>query len=140
MVGFPGETDTDFEESLRFVEEIGFNQLHVFRYSLRRGTPAADYADHVPPHVSAERSKAMIALGKQLGEKFRQRLIGKTMNVLVEDSHEGRDGHLAGFTENYLRVLTDAPDSAVNQILPVKLTGVEGEFIRAEPLSVAQVA
>ena len=140
MVGFPGETDTDFEDSLQFVEKIGFNQLHVFRYSPRRGTPAADYADHVPPHVSAERSKVMIALGKQLGEKFRQRLIGKTMNVLIEDSREGRDGHLAGFTENYLRVLIDVPDSAVNQILPVKLTGVEGEFIRAEPLSVAQVA
>ena len=140
MVGFPGETDTDFEDSFQFVEEIGFNQLHVFRYSPRRGTPAADYPDHVPPHVSTERSQAMIALGKQLGEKFRQRLIGKTMNVLVENSREGRDGHLAGFTENYLRVLMDAPDSVVNRILPVKLTGLEGEFIRAEPLSVAQVA
>ena len=140
MVGFPGETDTDFEDSLQFVEEIGFNQLHVFRYSPRRGTPAADYADHVPPHVSAERSKVMIALGKQLGEKFRQRLIGKTMNVLVEDSREGRDGHLAGFTENYLRVLMEVPDSAVNRILPVKLKTLEDEFIRAEPLIVPQVA
>ena len=132
MVGFPGETDADFEDSLQFVEEIGFNQLHVFRYSPRRGTPAADYSDHVPPHVSAERSKAMIALGKQLGVEFRERMLGKTMNVLVEESREGADGHLAGFTENYLRVLTDVPDSAVNRILPVKLTALEGEFIRAE--------
>ena len=99
MVGFPGETDADFEDSLQFVEEIGFNQLHVFRYSPRRGTPAADYSDHVPPHVSAERSKAMIALGKQLGVEFRERMLGKTMNVLVEESREGADGHLAGFTE-----------------------------------------
>ena len=133
MVGFPGETDADFEESLQFVEEIGFSQLHVFRYSPRRGTPAADYTDHVPPHVSAERSKAMIALGQQLGSNFRNRMLGKTMNVLVEDSHEGADGHLAGFTENYLRVLTDVPDSMVNRILQVKLTAMEGEFIRAEP-------
>ena len=132
MVGFPGETDANFEDSLQFVEEIGFNQLHVFRYSPRRGTPAADYADHVPPHVSAERSKAMIALGKQLGVEFRKRMLGKTMDVLVEESREGADGHLAGFTENYLRVLTDVPNSAVNRILPVKLTGLEGEFIRAE--------
>ena len=140
MVGFPGETDTDFEESLRFVEEIDFSQLHVFRYSPRRGTPAADYADHVPPHVSAERSKAMIALGKQLGTNFRKRMLGKTMNVLVEESREGVDRHLAGFTENYLRVLMDGPDSAVNRILPVKLTALEGEFIRAEIPIVAQVA
>ena len=132
MVGFPGETDADFEDSLKFVEEIGFNQLHVFRYSPRRGTPAADYSDHIPPHVSAERSKAMIALGKQLGVEFRRRMLGKTMHVLVEDSHEGTEGHLAGFTGNYLRVLMDVPDSAVNRILPVKLTALEGEFIRAE--------
>ena len=134
MVGFPGEADADFEDSLQFVEEIGFNQLHVFRYSPRRGTPAADYSDHVPPHVSAERSKAMIRLGKRLGVDFRERMLGKTMNVLVEESREGADGHLAGFTENYLRVLTDVPDSAVNRILPVKLTALEGEFIRAEPV------
>ena len=134
MVGFPGETDADFEDSLQFVEEIGFNQLHVFRYSPRRGTPAADYVNHLPPHVSAERSKEMIALGKRLGINFRERMLGKTMNVLVEESREGADGHLAGFTENYLRVLTDVPDSAVNRILPVKLTALEGEFIRAEPV------
>ena len=140
MVGFPGESNADFEESLQFVEEIGFSQLHVFRYSPRRGTPAADYADHVPPHVSAERSKAMIALGKQLGTNFRKRMLGKTMKVLVEDSREGVDGHLAGFTENYLRVLTDVSDSEVNRILPVKLTALEGEFIRAETSIVAQVA
>ena len=55
------------------------------------------------------------------------------MSILVEESREGADGHLAGFTENYLRVLMDAPDSAVNRILPVKLTALEGELIRAEP-------
>ena len=56
-------------------------------------------------------------------------MLGKTMNVLVEDSYEGTDAHLAGFTENYLRVLMDVPNSAVNRILPVKLTALEGEFI-----------
>ena len=76
----------------------------------------------------------MIALGKQLGTEFRKRMLGKTMHVLVEESREGTEGHLAGFTENYLRVLMDVPDSAVNRILPVKLTALEGEFIRAEPV------
>ena len=132
MVGFPGETDADFEDSLQFVEDINFSQLHVFRYSARRGTPAAEYADHVPPHISAERSKAMISLGKQLGVEFRKRMLGKTTHVLVEESREGTDGHLAGFTENYLRVLMDVPDSAVNRIVPVKLTALEDEFIRGE--------
>ena len=76
----------------------------------------------------------MIALGKQLGFEFRKRMLGKTMNVLVEDSREGVDGHLAGFTENYLRVLMDVPNSTVNRILPVRLTALESEFIRAETI------
>ena len=135
MVGFPGETDADFEESLRFVQEIGFNQLHVFRYSPRHNTPAADYPDQVLHHVSAERSTVMIALGRRLGLEFRRRMLGKTMEVLVEDSREGKEQHLAGFTSNYLRVLIDLPDSAINQVLPVKLVDLENEFVRAELLS-----
>ena len=55
--GFPGETDAHFEESCRFVEEIGFSQLHVFRYSPRKGTPAATYPDQVSPHISAHAAK-----------------------------------------------------------------------------------
>ena len=132
MVGFPGETDADFADSLQFVEAMGFSQLHVFRYSPRQGTAAAEYPDQIPPHISAARSKAMIALGKKLRDKFRRRMLGKTMNVLVEDSREGENRQLAGFTGNYLRVLLDCTDSAINQILPVKLLALDGEFIQGE--------
>ena len=132
MVGFPGETDGDFEGSLRFVEEIGFSQLHVFRYSPRRDTPAAEYADQVPPHVSVERSKTMIELGKRLGIAFRRRMLGETMEVLVEDSREGKTQQLAGFTGNYLRVLLDCPDAPMNHSLPVKLLALDGEFIQGQ--------
>lgn len=129
MVGFPGETDTDFKDSLQFVEKIGFSQLHVFRYSPRKGTPAATYPDQVPPHVSAERSTAMIELGNQLNKSFRKRMLGKQKNVLVEESREGKNNFLAGFTDNYLRVLLDVPNSAINQILQVKLTTLDDEFV-----------
>ena len=129
MVGFPGETDADFKDSLEFVEKIGFSQLHVFRYSPRKGTPAATYPDQVPPHVSAERSSAMIKLGNQLNKSFRKRMLGKQKNVLVEESREGPKNFLAGFTDNYLRVLLDAPDSTINQILQVKLTTLDDEFV-----------
>jgi threonylcarbamoyladenosine tRNA methylthiotransferase MtaB len=134
MVGFPGETDVDFEDSLQFVEEIGFSQLHVFRYSPREGTAAAEYPNQTPPHVSAERSKAMIELGKGLRNKFRRRMLGKTLDVLVEDSKEGENRQLAGFTGNYLRVLLDCPNSAINRILPVKLLALDGDFIQGEVL------
>ena len=131
MVGFPGETDAHFEESCRFVEEIGFSQLHVFRYSPRKGTPAATYSDQVSPHICAERSQTMIALGERLNRGFRQRMLGKQKAVLIEASREGENNHLAGFTDNYLRVLVDAPESAINQIQNVTLASLEGDCIAA---------
>ena len=129
MVGFPGETDADFKDSLKFVEEIGFSQLHVFRYSPRKGTPAASYPDQVPSHISSTRSREMIRLGDELSTSFKKRMHGKSKKVLIEGSREGKDNLLAGFTDNYLRVLVDVPDSAINQILPVKLTISDDEHI-----------
>ena len=131
MVGFPGETDEHFNESCQFVEEIGFSQLHVFRYSPRKGTPAATYPDQVSPHISAARSRAMIALGERLNTAFRQRMLGKQKEVLIEASREGENNCLAGFTDNYLRVLVDAPESAINQIQRVTLSSLEGDCIAA---------
>ncbi|RKU06365.1 tRNA (N(6)-L-threonylcarbamoyladenosine(37)-C(2))-methylthiotransferase MtaB [Candidatus Poribacteria bacterium] len=131
MVGFPGETDAHFEESCQFVEEIGFSQLHVFRYSPRKGTPAATYPNQVSPHVSAARSQTMIALGERLNTAFRERMLGKQKAVLIEASREGENNHLAGFTDNYLRVLVDVPESAINQIQRVTLGALEGDCIAA---------
>ena len=131
MVGFPGETDAHFDESCQFVEEIGFSQLHVFRYSPRKGTPAATYPDQVSSHISAARSQAMIALGERLNTAFRQRMLGKQKAVLIEASREGENDRLAGFTDNYLRVLVDAPESAINQIQSVTLNSLEGDCIAA---------
>ena len=131
MVGFPGETDALFQDSCRFVERIGFSQLHVFRYSPRKGTPAATYPDQVPPHVSAARSQTMIALGERLNTEFRQRMLGKQKPVLIEASREGQENRLAGFTDNYLRVLVDAPESAINQVRHVTLDRLAGACIAA---------
>ena len=134
MVGFPGETDDDFKESLKFVEAIGFNQLHVFRYSPRKGTPAATYPNQVPPHISAQRSRAMIELGEKLSKTFKKKMIGKKKKVLIEESREPANikhgkNLLSGYTENYLRVLVDVPDTAINHILQVELTSYDNDFI-----------
>lgn len=129
MVGFPGETDAEFQDSLQYVQEIGFSQLHVFRYSPRKGTPAAEYIDQVPSHISAERSRAMIELGDKLNHDFREKMIGKHKKVLVEDSREGTENLLSGFTDNYLRVLLDVPDSAINQIIKIELTTMDNQYV-----------
>ncbi len=132
MVGFPGETNSDFHDSLQFVKKIGFSQLHVFRYSPRKGTPAASYPDQVPPHILSSRSSEMIQLGKELSTTFRQRMLGKYKRILVEDNKDGENQLLAGFTENYLRVLVDVPESAINHILKIKLTTLDSEYVYGE--------
>ena len=133
MVGFPGETARDFEDSLRFVEQIGFSQLHVFRYSPRRGTPAAEYPDQLAPHISAERSQRMIASGQRSSQTFRQQMVGKEAKVLIEDLRHG--DLLTGSTGNYLRTAVDVPDSQINQVIPVTLTGVDNGIMQAAPQS-----
>ena len=133
MVGFPGETARDFEDSLRFVEQIGFSQLHVFRYSPKRGTPAAEYPDQLAPHISAERSQRMIASGQRSSQTFRQQMVGKEAKVLIEDRRHG--DLLTGLTGNYLRTAVDVPDSQINQVIPVTLTGVENGIMLATPQS-----
>ena len=136
MVGFPGETDQDFEDSKSFVEEMRFSQLHVFRYSPRRNTPAADYLNQVTPQISAERSKRMIALGNKLSTTFREQMIGKTVNVLFENCRNDDDELLTGFSGNYLRVAVNAPDTAINQILPITLKSISGESLKGNLLKV----
>lgn len=102
MVGFPGETDEEFQKTLDFVNEIQFADAHVFQYSQRRGTPAAARPDQVPPEVKEERSKIIIAAAKKSRDAFLERYIRKTVSVLFEQ--RVRDGCFEGKTANYITV------------------------------------
>ena len=133
MVGFPGETDEDFADSLHFCEKIHYSQMHVFRYSPRDGTPAATYPDQISGDVAAARSQAMIAVGMKTGRAFRKSMIGRKMNVLVERTTDD-NGFLSGYTENYIRAAVDVPERFVGRIIPVRLTGVDGELMTSELL------
>lgn len=84
IVGFPGETDEDFEESYKVIEQAKFMRLHVFRYSKRPGTPAASREDQIDPHIKAERSNALLELGKRLSFEDMQRRIGTREQVIIE--------------------------------------------------------
>lgn len=119
MVGFPGETDANFEESYNFVKEMNFSHMHVFKYSPRKGTKAYEYEDQVEKRVKEERSEAMLELARVMKENFHMRFIGKTMDVLFENT--SKDGLYEGLTDNYIRVLAWADKSVRNSILPVKL-------------------
>lgn len=130
MVGFPGETDQDFRETRDFIAKVKFSRLHVFRYSRRKGTPAAKFPDQIPPRVSAKRSQEIISLGDRLAQEFRQQMIGQEAEILVEDVMEGKDKLPAGFTSNYIRVLlADAVNEDIGHLIRMKLTGMEGNYI-----------
>jgi len=100
MVGFPGETDSLFRQSLEFIRKLRFSELHVFKYSPRQGTPAARYNNQIPPDVKEARSRQMIALGKELWADYAGNFLGAPLAVLVEQQGDYGEGH----TPNYLKV------------------------------------
>jgi threonylcarbamoyladenosine tRNA methylthiotransferase MtaB len=124
MVGFPGETEEAFENTFRFVEEMEFSRLHVFRYSPRDGTRAAEMNGRVPEGVKAQRSKRMKELGIRLMRRFAEKMIGFTVPVLVESR---RCGDLIGFTDNYVEVKLTGGDALRGAIVPVRIEGVDEE-------------
>ncbi len=128
MVGFPGETEEDFEESFRFVEEMNFAKVHVFKYSRRKGTPAASFPDQVDPAVKEKRSKRMIELSLRKTVEYNQKFIGRVMPVLVEQ--ETGDGKtVEGLTPNYIRVVLEGDINLKGSIKNVILKNIAGDHV-----------
>jgi len=138
MVGFPGETEEEFRQSVRFIEEMQFARIHVFAYSPRPGTPAARMKGHLPAHVKKERERIVAELGRRSEEAFRKRFLGRTMEVLWETPRPQGELYLCtGLTDNYIRVYALSPHPLTNVITPVHLLrlkdrGVEGEVLEME--------
>ncbi len=122
MVGFPGESAAEHEESYRFYRDIGFAAIHVFTYSPRPGTAAAEMKGQVNDKLKKERSLRMLALSKESSRSFQERFLGRTMPVLWEtEVHQGSSLY-SGLTGNYIRVFAESPQQISNTILPAKLT------------------
>ena len=133
MVGFPGETDADFEETMRFSKAIGFAQMHIFRYSPRPGTPAADAPAQIPEAVKKMRADALTALAKQMQAAFLQNCIGQKLTVLFE--RERGDGSHRGHAENYASVCVPAADGSDwrGTIRTIRITGTDGKKLTGTP-------
>lgn len=123
MVGFPGETDGEFAENLAFAKEIGFAKAHVFAYSRRPGTPAANAPDQVPNAVKEQRSRAMTQATQDTQRAFYQSQLGSVQPVLLEQ--ERTPGVWEGYTPNYTPVLVAASGVQGGQIVPVRLERLE---------------
>lgn len=123
IVGFPGEDQSEFEESLAYVQEMDFAGGHVFSYSARPGTPAVRLKDPVPGGVARSRSKQMRQVVKQSADRYRTRFIGAEVSVLWEatDAYGPAGWKLHGLTDNYLRVETISPHHLWNKISRVRI-------------------
>ena len=130
MVGFPGETDEEFEESLAFEQEIGFAKAHVFIYSRRPGTVAAKTPGQVPPQIGEERSRKMIAAAGKTRLDFLSTQVAQTEPVLFERQCEA--GVYEGYTENYTPVRAACGADISGRILPVKITEALEDFCTGE--------
>lgn len=122
IVGFPGESDEDFEDSMSIVREVEFSKVHVFKYSKRKNTPAADRADQVDGNIKIKRSEELIKLQDQYLKKFREKNMPRTLKVLFEEFDQG---YYFGYTDNYIRVKVKSHKDLINKILDVRLVDNE---------------
>ena len=133
IVGFPFETEEDFQDTLSFVREVQFSKVHVFPYSRRSGTVAADMAEQVPGDVKKDRVRRLLALSKELETEYMKKFIGKTLPVLMEVN---RTDYSLGHTSNYLLVKVPGEYQS-EDLVDVTITDVSypyclGEVSRSE--------
>ncbi len=120
IVGFPGESDELFEKTVTNMKKIGFNELHVFPYSKRNGTPAAKMENQVDDQVKKKRVHRLLELNTSLAQDYASKFVGDIMPVLVE--RQLADGMLEGHTANYLKVQFAGDASDINQLVDVEIT------------------
>ena len=125
IVGFPGETEVNFEETYRFISSLEVSYLHIFTYSERENTPAWSMAGSVPGKVRAKRSKVLHLLGGRKKAAFYRSQLGSVRPVLFES--ENKDGMISGFTDNYVKVRLPWEDGLANTIRDVRLDGADAE-------------
>lgn len=130
IVGFPGESEVDWQETLELVERVGFGDLHIFPFSPREGTAAAGLSDPVPHAIKHARVRELHELGRRLKRELLERHVGWAGPVLWEATR--RDGRHWGYTPNYLRVAFDAPVTGIRRVWLNSLDD-SGEFLHAEP-------
>ncbi len=134
IVGFPGETDDDFAETLDYVREINFAGGHIFTYSARQGTPAAKYANQVLGPIRKRRSAVLRAAFAEMTHNYHQYFIGKTTDVLWESAEKTEAGlwQLKGLSGNYLKISALSPENRWNEVDQVKITNFEGDLMHGQ--------
>lgn len=132
IVGFPGESDKDFEECYNFLKDIKLSKMHVFKYSPRKGTKAAEMLLQVDGNIKEKRSEILINLDKDLEKEFMEKFVGRNMKVLYEEESKELKGHYVGYTPNYIKVISQSDTSLSGKIVDTKLIKVETNHVIGE--------
>lgn len=132
IVGFPGETESDFEETLAFARQCGFAKMHIFPYSKRKGTPAEGFPNQVDEAVKQARAARLAELDNQLHHEELLRLVGRTVEVHFEQPVDAT--HIEGLCGAYERVIVEADEKLCGEIASVRIVGVQDEYLVGELL------
>lgn len=125
IVGFPGETEDEFEQTEAYLEHIHFYEMHIFKYSKRKGTRAAVMPDQIDEQIKAVRSEKLIALGHDMSKEFRKFYIGKNEEVLFEEKAViGDKEYFVGYTKEYVKVAKKTDENLENQIVSGRISGM----------------
>lgn len=125
IVGFPGETEEEFEQTKAYLEHIHFYEMHIFKYSKRKGTRAAVMPDQIDEQIKAVRSEKLIALGHDMSKEFRKFYIGKNEEVLFEEKAViGDKEYFVGYTKEYVKVAKKTDENLENQIVSGRISGM----------------
>jgi len=130
IVGFPQETDEEFQTTYNFIKEVGYSELHVFPYSPRKNTPAARMTGQVADQVKTDRVHALLDLSKELHQAYAKRFIGRELEVIFEEID--KEGYLQGHASNYLKVKAKGPRSWIGEIKKVTMEKYEAPFCYAK--------
>ncbi|OEF96944.1 tRNA (N(6)-L-threonylcarbamoyladenosine(37)-C(2))-methylthiotransferase MtaB [Vulcanibacillus modesticaldus] len=138
IVGFPGETEEQFLNGYRFIEEIGFAELHVFPYSKRSGTPAAKMKDQVPENIKHQRVQKLIGLSNRLSFEYANKFIGKVLAVIPERPFKDGsiDNLFMGYSDNYIQLVFEGNKDIIGKICKVRLDKVGLEYSQGTLISV----
>ncbi|WP_291652864.1 tRNA (N(6)-L-threonylcarbamoyladenosine(37)-C(2))-methylthiotransferase MtaB [Clostridium sp.] len=129
IVGFPGETEEEFNEMYEFLKNIKLTKTHVFKYSPRKGTKAADMQNQIDGSIKEKRSKLLIELSNKNEKEFIEKFIGKEMDALIETEVKGKDGIYEGYTRNYIKVQVPCTCADVTgKIVDIEITAAENEI------------
>ncbi|WP_026884883.1 tRNA (N(6)-L-threonylcarbamoyladenosine(37)-C(2))-methylthiotransferase MtaB [Clostridium akagii] len=129
IVGFPGETADEFNATFEFLSEIQLSKMHIFKYSPRNGTKAAEMKEQVDGNIKELRSKKLMELNKRLEEKFMGKFLGRKMSVLYDNKFKGDDFLCEGYTKNYIKVVAKLASPIMGEIAETKLDKLAEEHI-----------